>query len=396
MHQSLRIYDRLIIDDEAKVRFTPDGYMTAMPRVARTGIQIYAGREVGRPDLERVRVYRPESEVFSKDSLRSYAHRPMTNDHPRELVTADNWKKYAVGSVGDEIVRDGRAVRVPMTLMDAEAVRDYREGKTELSLGYLCDLKWESGKTEDGETYDAVQTSIRANHLALVKAARGGPDLRIGDDKPGIINGDNAMTDKTIVVDGVTLTMTDTAAQVVARFMDSSSTLVASLRKQIADNESEEEKRKKKEEGYKKDAAALQTTIANKDAEIATLKQQVQDATLTPAKLDAAVKVRDAVISKAKAVLGDKLIVDGKTDGEIRRQVVDARLGDVAKGWGDGEIATSFATITVDVKPETATTDAIARGFAQPTTPAGDKRGEAYVKYDQSLQDAWRTPAPTQ
>jgi len=48
----------------AGVRRTRDGYLVADARVARAGIQIYAGREVGRPDLDEVRVWRPEDEVF--------------------------------------------------------------------------------------------------------------------------------------------------------------------------------------------------------------------------------------------------------------------------------------------------------------------------------------------
>ncbi|MDT9702463.1 DUF2213 domain-containing protein, partial [Streptomyces sp. P17] len=87
-------------------------------RVARTGIQQYLGSEVGRPDLEVVTVYRPESEVFKADSMASFAHRPITDDHPDEAVTADNWKDYSVGQTGEEIKRDGDFLRVPMMVAD--------------------------------------------------------------------------------------------------------------------------------------------------------------------------------------------------------------------------------------------------------------------------------------
>jgi len=46
------------------VKRTADGYLAAYARVARTGIQIYKGKELGRPDLGDVAVYRPASEVF--------------------------------------------------------------------------------------------------------------------------------------------------------------------------------------------------------------------------------------------------------------------------------------------------------------------------------------------
>jgi len=53
---------------DAKPRVTADGYMVAMPKAARIGMQDYMGSELGRPDLKVVRVYRPEEEVFNKDS----------------------------------------------------------------------------------------------------------------------------------------------------------------------------------------------------------------------------------------------------------------------------------------------------------------------------------------
>ncbi len=163
------------------IRKTKDGYLAAFACVARTGVQKYKGKELGRPDLGDVMVYRPPEEVFNKDALHSMAHRPVTLLHPTETVDAKNWKKYAKGHTGDEVVRDGDHVRVPMVLMDAAAIEAVEGGTRELSMGYSTDLKWEAGVTDVGEKYDAVQTQIRANHLAIPKA-RGGETLKIGDD----------------------------------------------------------------------------------------------------------------------------------------------------------------------------------------------------------------------
>ncbi|GES45816.1 hypothetical protein RsS62_50680 [Rhizobium dioscoreae] len=81
----------------AGTRRTGDGYLVADARIARTGIQTYAGAEIGKPEMPTVRIYRPGGEVFSEDTLKSAAHRPVTNEHPPEMVTSENWKKYAVG-----------------------------------------------------------------------------------------------------------------------------------------------------------------------------------------------------------------------------------------------------------------------------------------------------------
>lgn len=154
--------------DATKRRRTKDGYLVAMARAARSGIQVYGGAEVGRPDLRTVKVYRPADEVFSRDSLSSYAHKPLTSDHPVEPVTATNWRDHAVGFVGDEVARDGEHVRIPLMLADAAAIAALEAGKRELSAGYSCRLDWTAGTTPEGEAYDAVQRDIVINHVAMV------------------------------------------------------------------------------------------------------------------------------------------------------------------------------------------------------------------------------------
>jgi hypothetical protein len=179
---SMQMFDAIPMQD-AKVKLHEDGYLSAEPRIARTGIQIYKGSECGRPDLERVRVYRPESEVFKKDTYKTYTHLPITLEHPPVAVNSNNWKQYAIGETGDDVLRDGQSVRVPVMLRDSKAIAAYKSGaKQQLSVGYDTDLEWRSGKTDSGEEYDAIQRNIRCNHLALVGQARGGSTLVIGDE----------------------------------------------------------------------------------------------------------------------------------------------------------------------------------------------------------------------
>lgn len=176
------ILDRLTMDGAR--RRTADGYLAASGHVARSGIQLYGGREVGRADLPRVRVFRPEGEVFDRASLTSLAHKPITIGHPAESVTAETWRKHAAGVVGGEILRDGDRIAVSLLLTDAEAIRALDGGKRELSAGYTCDLDFTAGRTPTGEAYDAVQRRIRFNHVALVERGRAGSEVRIGDSAP--------------------------------------------------------------------------------------------------------------------------------------------------------------------------------------------------------------------
>jgi hypothetical protein len=374
MTYSLR--DTFTIDAGANVRFTEDGYMVAMPRVARTGIQLYSGDEVGKPDMKVVRVFRPEAEVFNSDSLHSYAHRPLTNDHPPEPVTSENWKKYATGDTGEDVVRDGEFVRVPLVMMDKQAVKDYKDGKRELSLGYTCDLAWTPGTAPNGEAYDAVQTNIRANHLAQVKAARGGSNLRVGDvdtktcpecgatmpasskycpdcgHAMGSQQKDEAMTTATqttaiVMCDGAPIQIDAVSAAVInahiARLTKSAESLQGKL-------DEAEGKNKKAETDAATVATQHKTSLDAKDAEITTLKKQLGDAEMSPQKIDALVIDRSNVIAGAKKVLGDKLVIDNKTNADIRRQVVDAVMKDAAKGWSDDAVVASYNTIIAQVK----------------------------------------------
>jgi hypothetical protein len=404
----IQVRETILLDEASGIRVTGDGYMVARPRVARTGIQIYAGKEVGRPEMDRVRVWRPEDEVFDKAAMASLAHRPITNDHPKEAVTAANWRKYAVGNVGDEVARDGEFIRVPIVLMDGGVIKDVRDGKKEISLGYAANLEWRKGITPQNEAYDAVQTSIRINHLAIVDAARGGSKLVVGDVRPEEpnpaqreevhpMNDVTAKNLKMIDVDGIQVELSDIAASVVLRRMKALEGEIGDLRSKL---EKETEGSKKKSDDSNAQIATLTTQVATKDAEVTTMKQQLKDAEITPAKLDQMVKDRAAVIGKAQAIIGDTLVVTDKTEGDMRRQVVAAKIGDVAKAWDDNQIKASFDTLTAGVKLD----DTQARSSAanlinasfqnnQQVADANKKIDASITAYDKRISDQWKTPA---
>lgn len=175
----MHLQDRLTIDTK---RRTHDGYLTVNARVAKAdNVQTYLGSEVGKPELPTVRVFRPAAEVFSADTMQSFAHRPVTLGHPSLGVSSKNWKDVAKGWSDGEVARDGDFIRVSMLLADATTIEAVESGTRELSMGYDCTLDWTSGVSPSGEAYDAIQRGIRSNHIACVQQARGGPELRIGD-----------------------------------------------------------------------------------------------------------------------------------------------------------------------------------------------------------------------
>lgn len=319
----------------AGVRLTRDGYAVAEVRAARTGIQQYTGREVGRPDLAVVNVYRPPESVFAADSMASYGFKPVTINHPAQGVTADSWKDLAVGVVGGDVVRDGGFVKVPLALMDAAAIKAVQEGTREISMGYVCDLAFEDGVTPEGEPYQAVQRDIRINHLALVPKGRAGPHCRVGDqgapetgrDPAPINHGDRHMTLKTITVDGLPVETTDAGAIAIDLLRGKLSQAADAMTAAKTTHDAA--------------LAAKDAEMAKKDAEIADLKTKVLDG----AALDALVAERAAVVAKAKA-LDARVVTDGKSNAEIKRAV----LGDSAKDKSDAYVDAAFDLKTADAK----------------------------------------------
>src|SRR5690606_4151888 len=105
----MKITDSVMLRD---ARVSDAGYLEANARIARIGVQQYLGSEVGKPELPVVNVFRDEAEVFSKASLDTFSKIPVTNDHPAEAVTASNWRDLAVGTTGDEVLRDGEYLKI--------------------------------------------------------------------------------------------------------------------------------------------------------------------------------------------------------------------------------------------------------------------------------------------
>lgn len=297
------------------MKVTQDGYLVGSLRCSRTGIQSYLGSELGLPTNDVINVYRPESEVFSKDSLASYANKPISDDHPVEMITSDNWSKYGKGDIGSDVVRDGEFVSVSYKIMDGDTIAKVKAGKAEVSMGYMAEIDFTDGMTPDGEPYQAIQKNIRINHLAIVDRGRAGSECRISDSIWGTspitkVLGDSNVDLKTLIVDGLTVETTDTGAVAVQKLADDKNKVV----RQLADAKAEHETA----------INAKDAELAKKDAEIDALKA----AKLSDAEIDAKVQARSDLLTKAKSVADTDFT--GLSDADIKKAAVVAKLGDAA------------------------------------------------------------------
>lgn len=145
--------------------------------IARTGEQDYTGDEVGAPDKDIVKVFRPPEEVFSAAAIASFEGKPFTNDHPPVLLTPDNATQYTVGHVQN--VRRGTGefadyLVADIHIHDAATINEIQNGKREISCGYECEY------TDNGDG-TLTQSNIRGNHVALVTEGRAGAKAAIMD-----------------------------------------------------------------------------------------------------------------------------------------------------------------------------------------------------------------------
>ena len=153
------------------------------------------------------------------------------------------------------------------------------------------------------------------------------------------------MATRKIMIDGISVEIEERDAQVVERRLSASLTAdLATAKTALATAQTTAQN----DVATARTETANATTLANnKDAEIATLKSQLADAKMSPEKLDKMVTDRVATVAARQGAASTASRVDGKSDAEIRRQVVSAKLGDTAKDWSDDMVTASFNTLSV-------------------------------------------------
>ena len=167
---------------------TAEGFLKGRAIVTSIGVFTYK-----RKDGTIQRELRLPEDVFSPETLNSMKLKPVTLNHPTELVTSDNADKLQVGSLGDnpsrttqwhdtpyDEITDGINCAIDMVITNKDAVDAVLNGKQSLSMGYTCDLEMaQPGATWCGVEYDFIQRNIRYNHCAIVDSARAGDNAKI-------------------------------------------------------------------------------------------------------------------------------------------------------------------------------------------------------------------------
>jgi len=367
---------------------TAQGFLRADAVLTRAGVFTYR-----QPDGTTRRELRPADEVFRADSLATFEDAPVTVDHPDAMVTKDNARKHAVGTVKETPRRDGDFAVARVLVTDAAAIADIESGKrSSVSCGYECDYDPTPGVTAAGERFDGRQLNIRGNHLALVASGRAGPDARVRLDAADAVQLETQpsktpqqelfpMKTKTIRIDGVDHDLPEHSAQIIEREVARRDGEIKTLGDQLKAKAVEHEKAQAKADQLEDEAKKLRADAA-------------------PEAMAKLVNERVELMGAAYAVLGearcDELKVDALASLEIKRAIVLA-LSPEAKleGKSPDYIGARYdqAIESLASEPQMGAVKGVAM-TAVTETRAGDvdkARRDAIAKSD----EAWKKPLST-
>ena len=326
---------------------TNEGFLKGRAIVTSIGVFTYK-----RADGTIQRELRLPEEVFSPSTLNSMKLKPVTLNHPTELVTSDNADKLQVGSLGDnpswakewhdrnwEEVTDGINCAIDMIVTKKDAIDAILNGKQALSMGYTCDLEMaEPGSTWCGVEYDFIQRNIRYNHCAIVDSARAGDNAKIelrADSEDAVledimvtkIDGGTKMSLKKIKLDGIEYEAEESVikalnaekARADAAENDACETK-KTMDKKVADLEDKEKELEKRisELEAERDSAKEKKDAA--EAELEKVKADVAD----PKHLDEAVKAKIELLHNAEKAKVE--VKEDMSDMDIKKAIITSQF----------------------------------------------------------------------
>lgn len=330
----LQRYDRSLINDYAE---TPEGYLTVRVPITRPGVFPYA-RQDGTVQMEA----KLPDEIFSDRTMHSARSKPITDEHPNEPVTLDNYQAYAKGMSHTDAHVEDLKLYVSMTITDKDLIQKVYDGKREISIGFMSDVVAEAG-TYNGQPYEYVQRNIEINHIAIVDQGRAGPEVAIRSDSDAWqIDSDDDKGGTTLVKYKINGKEYEIDPAVKAHI----ESLAAS---KDDENEEEDNPKDKKKKADALDALqgrfdALEVKLLNTQQELANEKAK----RVSEDELDKKVEERVQLISTTKPLLGDSFDFTGKTVREIKEAVIATTKQDFKGDGKSDDYINAFFDATIE------------------------------------------------
>lgn len=319
----LQRYDRSLINDYAE---TPEGYLTVRVPITRPGVFPYA-RQDGTVQMEA----KLPDEIFSDRTMYSARSKPITDEHPNQPVTLENYQTYAKGMSHTDAHVEDLKLYVSMTITDKDLIQKVYDGKRDISIGFMSDVVAEAG-TYNGQAYEYVQRNIEINHIAIVDQGRAGPEVAIRSDSDAWqIDSNEGGKSKMAKV----------------KIEENEYEVDAAVKAYIDSLKAKAETAKVK--GDSVDALqgrydALEVKLQNVETELANEKAKQVSAD----ELDKQVEARVHLISTTKSLLGDSFDFTGKTEREIKEAVIATTKQDFKGDGKSDDYINAFFDATIE------------------------------------------------
>jgi len=318
--KTLKRYDVNKLTLGKNVKETPQGFLIIPAFTARTGIQSY---RMG--DGTVLKEFRSEDEVFSDSSMSSLRTAAVTDGHPKDDVSPENAHELMLGHTNGVIekVKDGEHfLKTHLIVTHKKAIDAIRAGKAELSNGYNCDLEFAPGEYK-GQKYDAVQTNIVNNHIAIVWKGRAGKkaSLRL-DEKDAILLTDENNIKPKEECSKMKLKIGDKEFEVADEIGTAVKDEMAKLSKTHKDSESEVSELKTEVEVLRTHKTNMTAKIDNLESDLEKAKTPKMDEAEVTKKVKETISVRD----NATKILSKEVLakMDEMSNVEIKKEVIKA------------------------------------------------------------------------
>lgn len=163
-----------------------NGYITIRKNpISKVGVFPYLGKNID-PALEPNKiyfVYRPAEELCKPETIESFKHIPIIEDHTM-LGTGQTpaERKGVDGVTGGDVIQEGDYLYADLHIYSDTLKRKVDSaGKKDISIGYRVG-QWEKANgLFNGQPYDYIQRDLRGNHVAVVQEGRSGKDVAVLD-----------------------------------------------------------------------------------------------------------------------------------------------------------------------------------------------------------------------
>lgn len=190
MHFTVKKQDRLALDRASARVFDGDGHLhVKRTPISKACVNEYLGREI--PGWEELGLDADRRYALLRDpeelakAADSFNNKPLLFDH--NPVSADEHDHTRTVGVVSNPVFEAPYLYADLACWSGPAIRMVEDGsQKELSSAYRYEPDMTPG-TFAGVRYDGVMRNIAANHVALVRKGRAGPDVVVGDSSIGYI-----------------------------------------------------------------------------------------------------------------------------------------------------------------------------------------------------------------